>query len=526
MPADHFRFGDRALFALEGRLLPDPDGDKSAPTASRGSWGEWQLWVQGRNLCRHDLRLTTGRGGAVRWGACESVIWYLAPLLRWLAENWGALLHERRLPGRSLRQDREADRTARGAYLASLRLMAEDSRAFAPWQDWGKRHSMRRAAEGGLVPDFFLRRIDDDIEISWGNRPQPGGEDARFPLERGEVDVPVAVVGPVLDQVLLWAVAQPALVGQPWFDAFRTTVLARTEATARRSWICWNLDGTPDPGPLTHLFEKVRSHLNRFQEALFGAADPLPFLPVLAPAVAMFGSLSPQISEADAAKLLAIVADRWRPEGTHGPVDDLVAYLPAWRTETPYHQGYDLAESFLEDAAVDLSGDKTGILQILTRLAIDSFDEHLGTEGPRGVALAGTNVAPTIIVNLDHPANRLPKGRHFTLAHEFCHILYDQGSARQVTHASTPWASVAVEQRANAFAAMLLMPRAVVRRRLTAPPDRLSLDELADIANSMEVGVRAFINHLDNIGEIDSVTRDRLITDLDERSEEGNWSAQ
>ena len=44
------RFGQPDRFALDVRLLPDPDGDATAPTSSVGSWGQWRLWVSGSNL--------------------------------------------------------------------------------------------------------------------------------------------------------------------------------------------------------------------------------------------------------------------------------------------------------------------------------------------------------------------------------------------------------------------------------------------------------------------------------------------
>ena len=71
-------FGERRTFALEMCLLPDPDGDATAPASSVGSWGRWRLWANGLNLTEHELHLDDG--SVVR---VDSVTWYLAPLLRW-----------------------------------------------------------------------------------------------------------------------------------------------------------------------------------------------------------------------------------------------------------------------------------------------------------------------------------------------------------------------------------------------------------------------------------------------------------
>ena len=127
-------------------------------------------------------------------------------------------------------------------------------------------------------------------------------------------------------------------------------------------------------------------------------------------------------------------------------------------------------------------------------------DVSLGEEGPRGVAFAGQGVRPTILVNVDNVTN-VARGRRFTLAHELCHILYDQSLARSLAHSSTPWASVSVEQRANAFAAMLLMPRNRARR-----PMAESLAELKQginrMADRMQVSRTALRRHLSNLNEI------------------------
>ena len=49
--------------------------------------------------------------------------------------------------------------------------------------------------------------------------------------------------------------------------------------------------------------------------------------------------------------------------------------------------------------------------------------------------------------------------RRFTLAHELCHLIHDRGYGARLAIASGPWAPADVEQRANAFAAMLLDAR-------------------------------------------------------------------
>ncbi len=111
----------------------------------------------------------------------------------------------------------------------------------------------------------------------------------------------------------------------------------------------------------------------------------------------------------------------------------------------------------------------------------------------------------------EHPMNAERGGVRFTLAHELCHILFDREKARSFVHASTPWAEPAVEQRANAFAAMLLMPL-----------DRIDLDQspkdiealrlkVNKLTKQLEVGRTALIHHLANLDEISASARELLL---------------
>lgn len=496
-------FGERRTFALEMCLLPDPDGDATAPASSVGSWGQWRLWANGLNLTEHDLHLDDG--SVVR---VDCVAWYLAPLVRWLAESWGPLLHEEKLP--SPLPHGQA-RTARDAYLSMLRTRGDDGDVFGPWQDWGARHSLRRAAEGGIVPDVFLRRAGDDIEISWGDRVQPGGEAADFCLEPGVLHTTAAAAATAIDGALRWFTAQPALAARPWFGAIRQVVEARPLADRTRDYLAWYLDRQPSPGTMVAMFEAVRASLGA-AGSLFGDTVERNFIARLSPAAAMFGALSPEMSTEAATQLLAIVASSFQSTRTH-PIDHFSTSPPAWRVASAWDDGYRLAQDFLEemDAPSDAPID---VPVMLGQLEIRCLTVALGRAGPRGVAIAGGDLAPTIVVNSQHPMNRAEAGRRFTMAHELCHLLHDRDRARRVTHSSTPWAPASVEQRANAFAAMILMPPALVRHALGGLPAPLALEGAVAAAKSMRVGIQAAIRHFANIGEITEDDRERLLDEL------------
>ena len=165
-------FGDKSSFALELCHIPESVVGPT-PEDSSSSWGEWRLWVADINLCKFRLETPDGVDEV------EEVQWFLAPLFKWIVENWMPLLHEKRLPTEGRLGD-SRPRSARAAYLAMLESAGDDFDRFSPWQNWAKRHSLRSAAEGGILPDVFFQRIEDDIELSWGDRVQPGAETAAY----------------------------------------------------------------------------------------------------------------------------------------------------------------------------------------------------------------------------------------------------------------------------------------------------------------------------------------------------------
>ena len=181
---------------------------------------------------------------------------------------------------------------------------------------------------------------------------------------------------------------------------------------------------------------------------------------------------------------------------------------PAWTTTSPWENGYALELDVLDEADPNKGASHTDVEALLEGLSIAVRDVALSREGPRGVAFAGIGLRPTILVNIEHPMNQ-SFGRRFTVAHEFCHILFDRHRARPLTHSSTPWASPSVEQRANAFAAMLLMPPDTAKR--PAANNLAGLKRgISTLAGKLRVSRVALRRHLENMGEIDAYERDQM----------------
>ena len=151
--------GDTSEFALRIGFSPDPDAGQGIDPEVGISWGSFQIWIEGRNLCAHNED-----GSRV-----DSVHWFLLPLMEWLVRNWNPLLHEERFP-----VPNEHDtgwESLRATRFPPPAIENDDERAAAwerKWQSWWTRHALCSAREGGLFPDVILRRLRDSIEISWG----------------------------------------------------------------------------------------------------------------------------------------------------------------------------------------------------------------------------------------------------------------------------------------------------------------------------------------------------------------------
>ena len=97
-------------------------------------------------------------------------------------------------------------------------------------------------------------------------------------------------------------------------------------------------------------------------------------------------------------------------------------------------------------------------------------------------------------------------GIHLTLAHELCHLLVDRDAGAELP----PYpgrAPKSIEQRANAFAAALLMPDAMIIAEyasLGSHPSDGCFDNLIKVSKALDVSPDALSRHLLNRNYIDA----------------------
>ena len=461
--------------------------------------GELEIKVAGVNVTASSL-------GSERQ---ECIRWYLSPVLKWFAGNWSALLHEERLPWSGRRRTGPAATALRIAADEWAQASDEQGQAtFERVQSWYNHHGLRAAATGGVFPDVFLRRRGDDIEVSWsGIPPEFTPKGLVFESGSGCSLMPIRAVAEPIWQVLQWAKHWAQENGSKMPPSFRADMAALVQGVTELDRL--------QPASLAHQYTALGVDVARraFEEVsrldLFDSdvCSDIPIVEKLSPAVAMFGGVSPELDLADVQRLRdsLVVA--------HGGSDSerlaaLVSDREGEPLGVPHLDGQRFAADLLDEIGFPRIGEEwIDIEAICEHLGIEVVELRLDTDSIRGAAFAGDDFTPRVLVNPTHPFNGNESGRRFTLAHELCHVLFDRTRARRVAHASGDWAEPGVEQRANAFAAYLLMPRDLVAEAL-GNGDSVDVHRLA---SQLEVNQSALIPHLFNLGMIDSAQRDRLV---------------
>jgi Zn-dependent peptidase ImmA (M78 family) len=494
--SDFAAFGDPARFEIAIRWTDDAEPRAQRPAAFGCSVGDLRLTVADKVITR------SRRGGAHQ----AHIGWYLLPLFDWLASNWVALLHEEDFAWH--------ERSGAPAVVACHRALdrwigardADGRTRYKEIQAWYFRHGIRSAAEGGLFPDLFIRRYLDDIEVSWSSEaPLFAPDGFTFVSEPGMARLSVDDVAAPLWEALTWVASQPPRLEESDHAVWKTLSqkIERIEKIKENALDRAYVD--------KDILELVRASLERIGHLELITEDVYPskpFIRELSPAVAMFGGVSPRLGPNDVDHLCSLLADR-----SSGRDADALAELVRLNRNVPlgipHQDGYSFAEDLLSEIGLPDERDWIDVRSILTDLDIEVLERTLETDGIRGVALAGTDFSPTILVNNTSAYNISEYGRRFTLAHELCHIIFDRTRARRVTHVSGPWAAPGIERRANAFAAAMLMPRELVVRgwRRDLEDDRA---EFCAFAERLHVNETALIEHLYNLELIDEMARERM----------------
>lgn len=489
--------GDPSAFAFRLAFLPNPHGDDRATAEDRESWGSFTLWVGGENLCAH---LEQGE-------TVDSAHWYLLPLMEWLAANWDALLHEERLP---LRNDgaSAAESLARTSRPPVSLKQVDDFEWLDAWSAWWKRHSIRAAREGGFFPDVYLRRYRDQLELSTGAEPLPGiPADFTYQAANRTHRTDLFNAANAIWQVLSAASEElRSRLPQSTRVAELAEAVADLKAPSREiPRIAW-LAGIGER--FYQVAQAVDGALanvtNRVRESIIGDGRSSPLAVGGSPyARLLYGAISPNTSLPDVVSLTKSIVENY--------VDDATPLLKSLNlgldTEelqqlSPGEQGSRLGERACELMTTG-GASWIDISSIIDARNIGTSSTELSDIEIRAVSVFGPTQRPHIFLNEKFRWSQVSSVRRFTLAHELCHLLIDREYGDELAIASGPWAPLAIEQRANAFAAAFLMPTWLLRDALAtaaAPAD--DPETIKSVSASLHVSASSLIDRLYNLGEI------------------------
>ena len=496
-------FGRPEFFEVAVRWTDDPDPPGRRPAGHGWSMGQLRIIVAGENLTEsvHQEQRQPHVG------------WHLSPVLHWLASHWGALLHEERF---SWPEQTSAPAAPACRRALDSRVTASDPHGreiYRRTHAWYHRHGLRSAVLGGIFPDLFIRRWNDDVELSWTAEPPLfAPEGLTFVSRAAHIRIGVAELARPLWEMLRWAVERPPELLDAYRDDHRL-LSEKIDRIRRLDTAALEREHVPEGvfDTAKAAFEEI-GHSHLFES---GWNSGGPWVEAFSPAVAMFGGASPDLGPNDVQALRDALAEGWR--GQDGAeLSALLESRQGFPLDVPHLDGARFAADLLEDLDEPDGNDLVDVRRICARLGIVIEEIELETDSIRGVAIAGEGFFPRILINLTHVFNTNEDGKRFTIGHELCHILFDRTRARRIAHVSGPWVAPGIEKRANAFAAYLLMPRALIVRNL-GDEGQLGREDVKRLAGLLHVNESSLVEHLFNIDLIGYEERERL------RAAFGRW---
>lgn len=477
-------FGDPERFQISARWVQDSEPRDRLPKEYGWSMGELCIKVGGVTVTEH----------RIHGESKDAIQWYLGPIVSWLIRQWKWLMHEEAYTWHTRSGDSAAITVAENLerYIASE--YPPDRGVYKIVREWWGRHALRSADSSALYPDIFFRRVDDNIEISWlDSQPEFSPAGFELNLKPGTALFPVDEIANSLWSFVKWAIESAPSVVKNECDLKQVDTL-RSHVNSVRQIEVLELEAAHlADATLCAIVERVRAECKWVP-----IRKVLTDIPVVtefdAPAL-MFGGLNVNIGEVDV-RLLFDILVKHRNGAELDQLKQLVSSPSIYEYIHPYAHGYELAYEVRRKLGIDNSTIFIDVEKIILNLGIEIRDEEMETNNIRGVAVAGAKFSPAILINRNSLFNENKRGRRFTLAHEFCHILFDRSNAKCLSHISGPWASARVEKRANAFAAMFLATPHALVKNFNADGSR---DRIKYLSEKFMIGTRALREHMHNL---------------------------
>jgi Zn-dependent peptidase ImmA (M78 family) len=433
------------------------------------------------------------------------------------------LLHEERLPLRNAGAS-AAESLMRTKMPPLLLKEIDEFQWLDEWARWWARHSIRASREGGIFPDIYIRRHRDNLEISTGAETLPGIPADVFFLTPRRVSYVNPISAATSLFIVLSAAAEELHRRVPDSDRIALLLEKLQDLTVperrlhRMAWVAGLGDNIERYRRIAAEVDAVLAPAGPEVRQEFEASSRSSELVVYGSPYArlLYGAVSPSTTEEDVARLTHVLISNYVPDASPWlealESEDLRVLERETQQLTPGEQGGWLGQLASQILATSADGwvDIHSTLRAL-RVEISAID--LSDDQVRAVSVFGPTQKPHIFYNRLTFWGRSAEVERFTLAHELCHLFLDREWGDALAVASGPWAPVAIEQRANAFAAAFLMPSWLLRDAITALDTPIHAPEaIATLASRLRVSVSSLIDRLYNLGEITGDDRFRLRT--------------
>ncbi len=404
------------------------DPSAAAATAAEATRGSLRLSIRGADVWRG-----TGAEGGFSWTWIE--------LLEFLSHSWAHLAWEEGFPLGLRPADPalvRAEAESRWLHLPA-EAREEQEAAFEAFEDV---HDLARGLQGAVLPSVWIVR---EGRRCWSSG---GGRSVLRPLEE-TLDVLKGFGDHIVRRLEARDDPRAKAAVDAWVGRERLRpsegvaiatglpqeVLAEIQRDGSPEAV-WELDG--DRFELNELLSAARLASGLGSRAIAGILKRIRRVPHLP---------TPELDRLaeDASSALAASAD-----------------------ELPYDQGHALASWLRACLPVSPEPSRVDPLQLLEGWEVRVVELELEVPEVDAFACWGPRHGPAIFLNLSGRHNSSAGGRNASLAHEVCHLLADRKGALPLAEVLGGRTTPLAEARARAFAAELLLPRAVAGDAMAA----------------------------------------------------------
>ena len=395
----------------------------------------------------------------------------LEHLADWLRSNWEPIAFGTDVRPLSIL---EANASACRAYAIGLDRTRQDHNRREELERWWSRHAVR-AADSSL-PNLFFERQEDEIVISWDST---ASTDAHFSIGAGLVSIPAEYAVPGLRNLMMMHCGRGRdsfPFGPRGYNSQAGLRILRSYRGADDVTAQW-LDSMGFQASDSSQFAMVGTSRHPVVGLLRSSRDS-------GLELSDIQCILQHLSNAEPDSYLAL---RSLAGGLDATIDP----------REPWESGYALAGQIREKLNL-VSGMEVDVEKIVSEGGVNVVDLELDDAEVRGACVGTSKYKPLIVVNTNCAQSHGPSGRRITLAHEFCHLLFDRSRMRGLARFEGRFADGdrLFEMRANAFAVELLLPMVEL---LDEMGNVVADDRLREISVERKISMHALTPHVANL---------------------------